>query len=142
MKKALLQILQKPVDLHRIFYIFYWTLHEVISHSPPSAACIVEYCPFSLSSEVRFLENTFRSKLSEHIKCSRYQYVWLTSIQCLNNTFQRLIPIEPGSTATSQNENCDFPSKTLNPGNWMVYCFVTKAGPDHVNFVVISLVPI
>ena len=74
-KKAHLQVLQKAVDLHRIFYI----LHEVISHSPPSVICIVEYCAFSLSSEVRFLESTFQSKLSKHIKCSRYQYIWLMS---------------------------------------------------------------
>lgn len=69
LKKALLQILQKAVDLHRILYILHWTLHEVISHSPPSVACIVEDCAFSLSSEVRFLEPIFWSKLSEHIKC-------------------------------------------------------------------------
>ena len=34
--------------------------------------------------------------------------------------------MESGSTATSQNENCDFPSKTLNPGNGVVFCFVKK----------------
>ena len=50
--------------------------------------------------------------------------------------------MESGSTATSQNENCDFPSKTLNPENGVVYCFVTRTGSDHVNFVVISGVPI
>ena len=50
--------------------------------------------------------------------------------------------MESGSTTTSQNENCDFPNKTLNLGNGVVYCFVIKTGPDHVNFVVISQVPI
>ena len=36
--------------------------------------------------------------------------------------------MESGSTATPKNENCDSPSKTLNPGNEPVYCFVTKTG--------------
>ena len=43
----------------------------------------------------------------------------------MNNTLQRVVPMESGSAATSQN---DFPIKTLNPGNGVVYCFVTKTG--------------
>ena len=50
--------------------------------------------------------------------------------------------MESGSTATSQNENCDFPSKTWSPGNAVVYCSITKTGPDHVNVFVMSRVPI
>ena len=57
------------------------------------------------------------------------------SIWILTNTLQRVVPMESGST--SQSETCDFASKTLNPGNGVAYCFVTKARPDYINFVVI-----
>ena len=63
-------------------------------------------------------------------------------IETLKNSLQKIVRMESDSNATSQNENCDFPSKMLNPGNGVVCCFVIKTGPDHVDFIVISRVPI